>query len=111
MKEWVNPVVENILNPMGTAAAFTKITDTEVSSMIFGCQLHEDSEDPDMASLFTYGYLRGAFLSAFPNGELLMKSAMAQGAPMTKFIFKSNATDEDRLERERIKKFITNKEE
>lgn len=94
IREWLNPIVENILNPMGTGATFTKITDEEADSLIFRCQLHEETEDPHMASLFTYGYLRGMFLSAFPDGELLMERSMAQGAPMMKFTFKANAKDE-----------------
>lgn len=107
MEEWIKPVVENIFNPMGTAATFTTITKDEAKSLIFRCRLHEDSNEPHMASLFTYGFLRGMFISAFPGGELLMGSTMAQGAPMIEFIFKANATDEDILERERIKNFYT----
>jgi hypothetical protein len=43
------------------------------------------------------------FLSAFPKGELLMKTSMAHGAPMTELIFKANADVVDKLERQRIK--------
>jgi len=107
MKKWVKPAVENVFNPMGTAATFTKITEDEAKSLIFRCRLHEESNEPHMASLFTYGFLRGMLLSAFPDGELLMGSAMAQGAPMIEFTFKANAIDKDRLERERIKKNFT----
>lgn len=109
IEEWVKPVVENIFNPTGTGAAFTKITEDEAKSLIFRCLLHEESDELHMASLFTYGFLRGMFLSAFPNGEILMGNTVAQGAPMTEFTFKANATEMDRLERERIKNFfITN---
>ena len=104
MEKWVEPVVENIFNPMGTAATFTKITKDEAKSLIFRCRLHEESNEPHMASLFTYGFMRGLLLSAFPDGELLMGSNMAQGAPMIEFTFKANPTDEDKLERNRIKK-------
>jgi len=108
MEKWVKPIVGNIFNPMGTAATFTKITEDEAKSLIFRCQLHEDSKEPHAASLFTYGFLRGMLLSAFPNGEILMGSSMAQGAPMIEFTYKTNATDEDRLERERIKEVFMN---
>lgn len=109
MIEWVEPVVENVFNPTGTGAAFTQITDNEAKSLIFRCLLHEESDERHMASLFTYGFLRGMFLSAFPNGEVVMGGTMADGAPMIEFTFKANATQEDRLERERIKNFfVTN---
>lgn len=108
MEKWVKPIVGNIFNPMGTTATFTKITEDEAKSLIFRCQLHEDSKEPHIASLFTYGFLRGMLLSAFPDGEILMGSSMAQGAPMIEFTYKTNATDEDRLERERIKEVFMN---
>ena len=108
MEKWVKPIVGNIFNPMGTTATFTKITGDEAKSLIFRCQLHEDSKEPHIASLFTYGFLRGMLLSAFPDGEILMGSSMAQGAPMIEFTYKKNATEEDRLERERIKEVFMN---
>jgi len=107
IKKWIKPAVENIFNPMGIAATFTKITEDEAKSLIFRCQLHEESNEPQVASVFTYGFLRGMLLSAFPNGELIMGSTMAQGAPMIEFTFKANASDKDRFERERIKNFFT----
>jgi len=108
MDEWVKPVVKNVFNPLGTGATFTKITDEEARSFVFTyMQNEEDSNDPNMSSLFNYGFLRGMLLSAFPNGELIMESSMIQGAAMDKFIFKANATEEDKIERERIKKSFT----
>ena len=108
MDSWVKPMVENVFNPMGTGATFTKITEDEAKSLIFRCLLHENSGEPQMASLFTYGFLRGMLVSAFPDGELLMGSSMAHGAPMIEFIFKADATGDDRIERERVKKLFTN---
>jgi len=108
MDAWVKPMVENVFNPMGTGATFTKITEDEAKSLIFRCPLHESSGEPQMASLFTYGFLRGMLVSAFPDGELLMGSSIAHGAPMIEFIFKADATGDDRIERERVKKLFTN---
>jgi len=108
MDSWVKPMVENVFNPMGTGATFTKITEDEAKSLIFRCLLHENSGEPQMASLFTYGFLRGMLVSAFPDGELLMGSSIAHGAPMIEFIFKADATGDDRIERERVKKLFTN---
>jgi len=107
MEEWIEPVVENIFNPLGTAATFTSISEKEAKSLIFRCRLHEESNEPHMASLFTYGFLRGIFLSAFPQGELIMGSSIAQGAPMIEFTFKINATEKDLFERERVKNFYS----
>lgn len=106
MEQWIKPVVENVFNPMGTAATFTTITEDEATSLIFKCPFHENTNEPHMASLFTYGFVRGMLLSAFPEGELLMRSTMAQGAPMIEFTFKANATEKDILERERIKQML-----
>lgn len=106
MEKWVKPVVENIFNPMGTAVNFTKLTDKELRSLVFKWPLKEESSEADMASLFTYGFLRGMFLSAFPDGEILMESAMTKDSPMIEFTFKIRATDEDKLERERVKNFF-----
>jgi hypothetical protein len=104
MDQWVKPVVENIFNPMGTAATFTEITEDEAKSFVFRYSLNEeDPTDPYLSSLFTYGFLRGILLSAFPDGELIMKSSMAEGAPVDEFTFKAKVADEDRFENERIK--------
>lgn len=108
ISDWVKPVVKNIFNPMGTGATFTKISDDEAKSFIFRyIQKEDDIDDPKFASLFNYGFLRGMLLSAFPEGELIMQSSMVQGAQVDEFIFKANAIDEDRAERERIKKSFT----
>lgn len=107
MQQWLENTAEQIFNPLGEGATFTKITEDEASSKVFRCLLHEDAGDPHMASLFNYGAIRGMFLSAFPSGEVVVESTMAEGAPMTEFIFKVNATDEDKRERERIKQLFT----
>ena len=106
MNQWIKPVVENIFNPMGTAATFTEITEDEAKSFVFryNTLTEDESTDPYLSSLFTYGFLRGILLSAFPDGELIMKSSMAEGAQVDEFTFKAKITDEDRFEPERIKK-------
>jgi hypothetical protein len=103
IKKWIKPVVDNVFNPMGTGATFTKISKKEAKSFIFSCSLHEKSKQQDIASVFTYGFMRGLFKSAFPDGEILMGSTIAQGCPMIEFTFKTQASDEEKLERERIK--------
>ena len=66
--------------------------------------LQENTNEPHVASLFTYGFIRGLLLSAFPRGELLMESATeAESSPIAEFIFKTNALYKDKFERERVK--------
>lgn len=103
MEKWVEPVVENIFNPMGTAVNFTKLTDKEAKSLIFRWPIGEESSKSNIDSIFAYGFLRGMFLSAFPDGEIFMEDTMTKDNPMTEFTFKIKATEEDRLERERVK--------
>ena len=98
MDKWVNPVVKNILNPMGTAATFTKITEDEAKSLIFRYkENNEESTDPYISSLFTYGLFRGVLLSAFPNGEIIIKSSMANGSQVDEFTFKANMSNENKI--------------
>lgn len=107
IKEWLDLTVENIFSPMGNAFTFTKIDDDEATSVLTKCPLHESSKEYNVAGLFTYGFIRGLLLSAFPRGEVLMGSTMAKETPMTEFIFKTNASHRDRFERERVKDFFT----
>ncbi|EMR73974.1 hypothetical protein MBGDN05_00604 [Thermoplasmatales archaeon SCGC AB-539-N05] len=105
MKNWVEPVVKNVFNPMGAAATFTKITDDEARSLIFRCPAPEHFDTSGMPScLFSYGFTRGLLLSAFPEGELVMDKTMSDGFPMCEFVFKAKASDSDKKEKERIKK-------
>lgn len=107
MKEWLNIVARDVLNPMGTGATITKMTDDTIESQMFKNTLHETSEDQELASVFTYGFLRGLLRSAFPEGELLMNSSVALGAPSTSLVFKAHATNADSGERERVKTQVT----
>lgn len=104
MEEWFDATVEHIFNPLGNAFTFSKISTDEVQSLLTRCPLQENTNEPQVASLFTYGFMRGLLLSVFPRGELLMGSTQqVDGSPMTEFIFKTNALYKDRGERERVK--------
>jgi len=103
IKEWLNSIVEEVMNPTGTGVTFTRITDKEIESLVFKSLLEEETDEPEMTSLFTYGMLRGLLLSAFPDGEVIMKTSSAHGAPMNGFVFKTEASDEEKTERERVK--------
>ena len=100
MKRWVKPVVENVLNPLGTGATFTKITEKQASSLIFKCPLHDNTDDQTLASIFTYGYLKGLLLSAFPDGEIDLKQSISEGAPLIEFMFKAETSKDDKSKNE-----------
>jgi len=103
MDKWLEPVIKNIFNPMGTGATFTNISNDKAKSYIFSYGQSNEETDDRIATLFNYGFLRGIFRSAFPNGELILENSMVDGAQMDEFIFKANAVESDRLEREKIK--------
>lgn len=107
MEKWLDVTMENIFDPMGTSFTLAEIENDKARSLMTQCLLHENSEEPHAASLFTYGFIRGLLLSAFPKGELLMGSTMALGAPVTEFTFKTTASYKDRFERQRVKNLFT----
>jgi len=106
LKEWLETITRDIFNPLGTGATITHLTSRQAKSIVFRSLLQEKSDDLELSSLFTYGFMRGMLKSAFPKGEVIMESTMAQGAPVSEFIFKTNATVEERWERERVKTFF-----
>jgi len=107
MDKWIEPVIENIFNPMGSEATFTKITEKEVRFKLSKFELIKESNKSDVASLFTYGYIRGILLSAFPYGELIMETNTSdQKQSMIEFTFKTIADDVDIYEREKVKNFL-----
>ena len=96
METWLKPVSDKIFNPMGTAAAFTEITKNKAKSFVFRYPINdEELKEPYLSSLFTYGFLRGVFLSAFPNGAIILNRSMAEGAQMDEFIFKTDIENEE----------------
>ena len=107
MEKWLDVTMENIFDPMGTSFTLAEIENDKARSLMTQCLLHENSEEPHAASLFTYGCIRGLLLSAFPKGELLMGRTMALGAPVTEFTFKTTASYKDRFERQRVKNLFT----
>jgi hypothetical protein len=107
LKKWLEVTVEQIFNRLGNAFTFTEINEDEAHALMTKCRLHEQTNEPHTASLFSYGFIRSLFLSAFPKGELLMGNTMAHGAPMTEFTFKTQASYPDHFERERVKQSFT----
>lgn len=112
MDQWVKPVVKNVFNPMGTAATFTNITEDEAKSFVFRYKENDyDASDPYLSSLFTYGFLKGMLRSAFPEGDLILHSSMANGSQADEFTFKKKVITEITNETEQNKKQLLNNED
>jgi hypothetical protein len=107
MKKWLDTVMESIFAPIDTSFTHAEIESDKARSLMTHCSLQENSDETHAASLFTYGFIRGLLLSAFPKGELLMGSNMALGAPLTEFTFKTATSHMDRFERQRVKNLFT----
>ena len=107
MKKWLDAVMESIFDPMGTSFTLAEIESDKARSLMTQSSLQENSDETHVASLFTYGFIRGLLLSAFPKGELLMGSTMTLGAPVTEFTFKTTASYTDKFERQRVKDLFT----
>ena len=107
MEEWLDATVEHVFNPLGNVFTFSNIDAGKVQSLLTRCPLQEKTNEPRVASLFTYGLMRGLLLSAFPSGELLMGTTTeSEERSLTEFIFKKNALYKDKGERERVKSFF-----
>jgi hypothetical protein len=105
MKEWLELTKENVLKPLGNEFTFTKISPDIATTFMNRNPLKRKSEENEIASLFTYGVMRGLFLSAFPKGELLLKQENMADHP--EFIFKTFASFQDKFERERVKRMFS----
>jgi len=107
MKKWIDVTTENIFDPMGNSFTIAEIENDSARSLMTKSPLQEYKDEENVVSLFTYGFIRGLLLSAFPKGELLMGSTMILGDPITEFTFKSIASYKDRFERQRVKNLFT----
>ena len=98
--EWVDEIQKDICTPLGTEFTFTKISHDIATTFVNRNPLAHRPEERTAAELFHFGVMRGLFLSAFPNGELLINVLDKNEKP--EFIFKTFASAKDRLERENI---------
>jgi hypothetical protein len=111
IKEWVESTKEDVFEPLGTGFSFTEISQDAAKTLIMRDPLRARSQESTAASLFTYGVMRGLFLSAFPKGELLMGDTIkTPDVDALEFTFKTHASVKDRFERERVKRSFTLKE-
>jgi len=105
LKKWLELSEEDVFKPLGTEFIFTKISDDAAATFLNRNPLKFKSKENTVEPLFTYGVMRGLFLSAFPNGELLFDEN--ETADHKKIIFKTHASAKDRFERERVKRLFT----
>lgn len=105
IKKWVELTEEDVFKPLGTEFMFTRISEDGATTFLNRDPLQQFSNEKVAASLFTYGVMRGLFLSAFPSGELLFHDPSTTDAP--EFIFKTHASAKDRFERERVKRVFS----
>jgi hypothetical protein len=102
MTKWLEKTEETVIKPLGTEFTFTKISEDTATTFLNRDPLSRMSKESTVASLFTYGVMRGLFLSAFPKGELLFHENSI--ADQQEFVFKTHASARDRFERERVKR-------
>lgn len=110
IKKWLQATEEDVFKPLGTEFTFTDISQDAVKLLMKRDPLRDFSKESTVASLFTYGVMRGLFLSAFPKGELLLNETRTTDKPATEFIFKTHASLKDKFERERVKHAFTSPE-
>lgn len=104
LKEWLKELEKDVWRPMGTEFTFTKISHDVATTFLNRNPLAHSSQEQSASSLFNFGVMRGLFLSAFPQGELLI-GELNNNHP--EVIFKTIASAKDRLERERVIRALT----
>ena len=108
MQRWLKATEEDVLKPLGNEFTFTNISRDAATILMKRDPLRNLSHEASTASLFTYGALRGLFLSAFPKGELLVeKKATPDQHTSMELLFKTQASAKDKCERERVKHLFT----
>ncbi|MFO7677011.1 MAG: hypothetical protein R6V50_01310 [Thermoplasmatota archaeon] len=110
MQEWITATINNIFGSMDDFFSVENLNESEAHSVLNQSVLFDNPEEQSVAALFTYSFLRGMLLSAFPKGEILFKSMMSSERPVLEFTFKANASYLERFERSRVKDlFISTK--
>lgn len=106
IKQWLDITTSQVLTPIGTPLKCTTLTQEAAVSTVQK-NISMETSQQEISSLFTFGLLRGLFLSAFPDGELLLENIEAADLSQTQVIFKTHASFKDKFERERVKHVFT----
>lgn len=102
LEQWCTEVSE-LLAPLGDSFALTGGRHDVVATFLRRNPLTHHRLDRPLESLFTYGTLRGLFLSAFPEGELVVSPSPSGDDSPGSLMFKLHPSSLDRLARERVK--------
>ena len=102
LDQWCMEVTQ-ILSPFGDAFEITGGQHDMVAAFLRRHPLAHLPREKPLESLFTYGTLRGLFLSAFPHGELVVSPQPSEEEHPGALIFKLHPSSLDRLTRERVK--------
>lgn len=110
--EWAKRTSAYIWNSQGIGIVFSEISDEKIVSHVFKCPTPERAgKAPHITCPFSWGYARGAWKVAFPEGEVIMGGTMAHGAPTCEFIWYVKAEKEHLEERKKIERYLTKEEE
>ncbi|PKK85221.1 MAG: hypothetical protein CVT48_06440 [Thermoplasmata archaeon HGW-Thermoplasmata-1] len=105
--EWVVGCITKIFNRQGTGVTFTIPSNGEVMAIIHKCPTPERARiSPEVACAFSWGYVRGLWRAAFPDGEVVMKGTMAMGYPTCGFVLKEKASAKDKKHVKEIKDIL-----
>lgn len=111
-KIWTETIARFVFNPQGTGIIFSEISKDRIVAHVIKCPTPgRAGKAPHLTCPFSYGYARGLWKKAFPDGELLMNGTMAHGAPTCGFTFYVKADKEHAEMREKIKRYLTKEEE
>ncbi len=102
LDQWCTEVTQLLL-PLGDAFEITGGQHDMVATFLRRHPLSRLPQEKPLESLFTYGTMRGLFLSAFPHGELVVSPQPLEEEHPSALIFKLHPSSLDRLTRERVK--------
>jgi predicted ArsR family transcriptional regulator len=86
--EWAKALCTNVFNRMGIGIQFEECTDEKLVANIFQCPTVERAmRDANITCGFSYGFAKGLWQKAFPEGTVKMGRTKAKGAPTCEFVF------------------------
>jgi hypothetical protein len=103
MHHWTQHITHTILKRLGQDINIQSLSNVQATLTIQKCELSEHTAEPHVATLFIYSTIRGLLKSAYPQGEVILKSTMTHGAPITELLLKANAIPKDQHSREEVK--------
>jgi hypothetical protein len=99
--------ITTLLTPLGDSFEITGGQHDMIATFLRRNPLTSNPQEKPLDSLFTYATIRGLFLSAFPQGELVITPRPSDHDHPGSLIFKLHPSSLDRLTRERVKDAYT----